>query len=136
MHERDYERESEVDGMIEIGKVCLKIAGREAGKYCVVVKKIDKNFVEITGPKNVTGVKRRRANILHLEELPYKLEIKEGASDAEVLEAWKKSKLLKKLGLKIKPGKVEKEVKKVEKKEKPKKQKETKKRKKVKEKKK
>jgi len=122
--------------MIEIGKVCLKIAGREAGKYCVVVKKIDKNFVEITGPKNVTGVKRRRANILHLEELPYKLEIKEGASDAEVLEAWKKSKLLKKLGLKIKPGKVEKEVKKVEKKEKPKKQKETKKRKKVKEKKK
>jgi len=122
--------------MIEVGKVCLKIAGREAGKYCVVVKKIDKNFVEITGPKNVTGVKRRRANILHLEELPYKLEIKEGASDAEVLEAWKKSKLLKKLGLKIKPGKVEKEVKKVEKKEKPKKQKETKRREKVKEKKK
>jgi large subunit ribosomal protein L14e len=109
--------------MIEVGKVCLKIAGREAGKYCVVVKKIDKNFVEITGPKNVTGVKRRRVNILHLEELPYKLDIKEGASDAEVLEAWKKSNLLKKLGLKIKPQKIEKETKKVEKKEKIKKEK-------------
>jgi len=123
MYERDYERESKVDKMIEVGKVCLKIAGREAGKYCVVVKKIDKNFVEITGPKNVTGVKRRRVNILHLEELPYKLDIKEGASDAEVLEAWKKSNLLKKLGLKIKPQKIEKETKKVEKKEKIKKEK-------------
>ena len=131
MHEGSYERESERGRMIEVGRVCLKIAGREAGKYCVVVKKIDKNFVEITGPKNVTGVKRRRANILHLEELPYKLEIKEGASDTEIIEAWKKSKLMKKLGLKIKPGKMEK-VKKVEKKEKPKKQKESKKRKKVK----
>ncbi|MEM5790964.1 MAG: 50S ribosomal protein L14e, partial [Candidatus Aenigmatarchaeota archaeon] len=41
---------------LEVGRVCLKIAGREAGKYCVVLKKIDDNFVLITGPKSLTGV--------------------------------------------------------------------------------
>lgn len=87
--------------MIEVGTIAMKIAGREASRYCVVVKKIDDNFVVVTGPKILTGVKRRRCNIRHLEELPYKLDIKEDASDEEVLEAWKKSGLYKKLGLKL-----------------------------------
>jgi large subunit ribosomal protein L14e len=103
--------------MIEIGTVAMKIAGREASRYCVVVKKIDDNFVIVTGPKILTGVKRRRCNIRHLEELPYKLEIKEDASDEEVLEAWKKSGLYKKLGLKLPAAHEIKEMKEKEKKE-------------------
>lgn len=87
--------------VIDVGSVCVKIAGREASRYCVVVKKIDNNFVLITGPKLLTGVKRRKCNIMHLEPLPFKLEIKEDASDREVLEAWKKSGLYKKLNLKL-----------------------------------
>ncbi len=77
--------------VIEVGRVCRKIAGREAGRACVVVKVIDNNFVEITGPKELTGVRRRRVNIKHLVPLPIKLEISEGASDDEVLNALKET---------------------------------------------
>lgn len=87
--------------MIEIGTICIKMVGRERGKYCVVVKKVDRNFVLVTGPKALTGVKRRRANVIHLQPTNYKLEIKEDSNDKEVLEAWKKSKLYEKFGLKL-----------------------------------
>jgi large subunit ribosomal protein L14e len=86
---------------MEIGRVCVKIVGREKGKYCVVIKKVDKNFVIVSGPKALTGVKRRKANVIHLQPLQYKLEIKEDASDEEILEAWKKSGLIEKFNLKL-----------------------------------
>lgn len=126
---------------LEVGRVCVKTAGREAGKYCVVLKKIDENFVLVTGPKPLTGVKRRRCNVAHLEPTPYKLDIKEEVSEKAVINAYEKANLLKKLGLKKpspeiakeaekevkkKPKEVEekaKEKKKVKKKEKKKKEK-------------
>jgi large subunit ribosomal protein L14e len=77
--------------MIEVGRVCVKTRGREAGLKCVVVDVIDDNFVLITGPKNITGVRRRRVNVKHLEPTPYKLEIERGASDESVAEAWRNS---------------------------------------------
>lgn len=87
---------------IEVGTVCMKIAGREAGKYCVVLKKVNESFVLVTGPKLLTGVKRRKANINHLEPLPYNLgELKENASDEEVISAFEKTHLASKLGLKF-----------------------------------
>lgn len=73
--------------MIEVGRVCIKTAGREAGRMCVVVDIIDKNFVLVTGPKQLSGVRRRRCNIKHLEPLPEKVNISRGASDEEVLRA-------------------------------------------------
>ncbi len=79
--------------VIEVGRVCRKIAGREAGRVCVVVNIIDDNFVEVTGPKELTGVRRRRVNVKHLVPLPIKLEISEGASDDEVLNALKETDL-------------------------------------------
>ena len=86
---------------MEIGQVCVKTVGKERGKYCVVVKKIDENFVLVSGPKTLTGVKRRRANVIHLQPLQHKLEIKEDADDEELLEAWKKSGLVEKFNLKL-----------------------------------
>ncbi|RLE51032.1 MAG: 50S ribosomal protein L14e [Candidatus Methanomethylicota archaeon] len=74
---------------IEIGRICVKKKGREAGRRCVIVDVIDDNFVLITGPKQLTGVRRRRANVLHLEPTSEKIEIKKGASDDEVSEALK-----------------------------------------------
>lgn len=71
--------------MIEIGRICLKIAGREAGKKVVVVDILDDNFVLIDG-----NVKRRRCNIAHLEPLPQKIEIKKGASTDEIKKIFKK----------------------------------------------
>ena len=85
--------------MFDVGRVCLKVAGREAGKYCVVVKKLDANFVLVTGPKSVTQVKRRKCNILHLEPLKESLEIKDDASDEEVIRAYEAASLFSKLDL-------------------------------------
>ncbi|MGO8806657.1 MAG: 50S ribosomal protein L14e [Candidatus Bathyarchaeia archaeon] len=75
---------------IEVGRICVKQAGRENGKKCVVIDVMDKSFVLVTGPKKVTGVKRRRVNINHVMPLQEKIEVKRGASDdevAQVLEA-------------------------------------------------
>jgi large subunit ribosomal protein L14e len=71
---------------IEVGRICVKQAGRENGKKCVVIDVMDKSFVLVTGPKKVTGVKRRRVNINHVMPLQEKIEVKRGASDEEVAE--------------------------------------------------
>lgn len=72
---------------IEVGRVCVKLTGREAGRKCVVVDIIDKNFALITGPKKVTEVKRRRSNVNHIEPTETKIKIKRGATDEEVEQA-------------------------------------------------
>ena len=69
---------------IEVGRICLKLVGRENGRKCVVIDVMDKSFVLVTGPKKVTGVKRRRVNINHVEPLQDRIEIPRGASDEEV----------------------------------------------------
>ena len=69
---------------IEVGRICVKQAGRENGRKCVVIDVMDKSFVLVTGPKKVTGVKRRRANINHVMPLQDKIEVKRGASDEEI----------------------------------------------------
>ncbi|MHA1577993.1 MAG: 50S ribosomal protein L14e [Candidatus Freyarchaeota archaeon] len=79
---------------IEPGRICVKIAGREAGLRCVVVDIIDKNYVLVTGPPSVNKVRRRRSNIKHIEATPDKIEIKRGADDSEVSEALEKAGLL------------------------------------------
>ncbi|AEB94165.1 50S ribosomal protein L14e [Metallosphaera cuprina] len=70
--------------IIEVGRICVKLTGREAGSKCVIVDIIDDNFVLITGPKSLSGVKRRRANISHIEPTDKTIEISKGASDQEV----------------------------------------------------
>ena len=69
---------------IEVGRICVKSAGRETGRKCVIVDVMDKSFVLITGPKKVTGVKRRRVNMNHIEPLQDKIDVKRSASDEEV----------------------------------------------------
>jgi large subunit ribosomal protein L14e len=66
---------------IDIGRICVKLVGREAGKKCVIVDVVDKNFVLVTGPKQLNGVKRRRVNVNHIEITDRKVEIKRGESD-------------------------------------------------------
>jgi large subunit ribosomal protein L14e len=85
--------------MIGKGRVCLKIAGREAGKYCVVLEEPKEGFVFITGPKSVTGVKRRKCNIMHIEPTEHVLEFK--GDDSSVEEAWKSSGLIEKLEIQV-----------------------------------
>lgn len=79
---------------IEVGKICVKVVGREAGKKCVIVDVVDKNFALITGPKEVTGIKRRRANVEHLQPTTDCVEIKRGATDDEITAALKTAGIL------------------------------------------
>ena len=69
-----------------IGRVCVKLSGREAGKTCVVVNQLDDNFVLIDG-----NIKRRKCNINHLEFMDEVVDIKKDASTKEVLDAMSKA---------------------------------------------
>ena len=75
---------------VEIGRVCVKIAGKEAGKLCIIVDRLDRNFVMVDSPY----VKRRRCNIRHLEPTEHVIKINKGADSKEVEEALKKANLL------------------------------------------
>ncbi len=88
--------------MYETGRICMKTAGREAGRFCVVIGKEkgeEKEFVVVTGPKIVTKVRRRKCNVSHLEPTAVKISIKENATDNEVMKAFEKSDIYKKLNL-------------------------------------
>lgn len=76
---------------MEVGRVCVKLAGREAGKKCVIVDVIGKNYVLVTGPKSLNGVKRRRCNIKHLEPLDIVVKIEKNAPDKDVEKAIKEA---------------------------------------------
>lgn len=87
--------------LYETGRVCVKLMGRETGCYCVVVEQLDGKYVIVTGPKNISGVRRRRANIRHLEPLETLLPIKDGADDSEVETAIKDAGLEEKFRSKV-----------------------------------
>ncbi|RMD57950.1 50S ribosomal protein L14e [Candidatus Woesearchaeota archaeon] len=83
--------------MIEIGRICMKIAGRDAGKICIVTDEIDKTYVLIDGQ-----TRRRKCNRAHLEPLNQKVKIEKGASNELV------RKELEKLGYALPKPKVKK----------------------------
>jgi len=87
---------------IEVGRICVKTYGREAGKKCVIVDVIDKNFVLVTGPTSVNKVKRRKANVNHIEPTQEKIEIKRSATDEEIVNALKSAGKLEDMGKPIK----------------------------------
>ncbi len=88
---------------IEVGRICVKLSGREAGRKCVIVDVVDKNFALVTGPPKLTEVKRRRVNIQHIEATPEHVEIKKGATDEEVMKALEKAKKTSFMKLEVKP---------------------------------
>ncbi len=71
--------------MYEIGRLCVKIAGRDARKKCLIIEVLDDNYVLIDGQ-----TRRKKCNINHLEPLDKVLKIKKGASHKEVGDALKK----------------------------------------------
>lgn len=71
---------------MEIGQVCIKIAGRDAGAECVIVDVLDGNFVLIDG-----NTRRRKCNIKHLEPLALSLSVNKNASHQEVVTAMKEA---------------------------------------------
>ncbi|MDD5087086.1 MAG: 50S ribosomal protein L14e [Candidatus Nanoarchaeia archaeon] len=80
--------------MFELGRLCVKIAGRDAGLKCVVVDVVDDSYVMIDGQ-----TRRRKCNIKHLEPTDKILSVKKGASHEDIL------KELDKEGIKVKEKK-------------------------------
>ena len=74
--------------MYEIGRLCVKIAGRDAGLRCVIVDVLENNFVLIDGQ-----TRRRKCNIKHLEPLKEIIKIKKNSSSKDVASEFKKLKL-------------------------------------------
>lgn len=68
----------------DVGRVCVKIAGRDARKKCVVVEVIDDKYVLIDGE-----TRRRKCNTEHLEPLDRVIELESGADNATVVDALK-----------------------------------------------
>jgi len=89
--------------VIDVGRIVVKVLGREAGRKAVVVDVIDENYVLITGPKSLSGVKRRRVNINHIEPTNKKIEIRKGASDEEVLKALEAAGLVEYMKERVRP---------------------------------
>jgi large subunit ribosomal protein L14e len=96
LYENDDERESEVRRMsiYNVGRVCIKLAGRDAGKKCVVVNVVDEAFVLVDGE-----TRRRKVNIRHLEPMDQIVDVADNATTDVVAKA---------LGIEIKPTKAKK----------------------------
>ncbi len=71
--------------MYEIGRLCVKLAGRDARKKCVIIDVLDNNYVMIDGQ-----TRRRKCNINHLEPLDKVIKIKKNATHSEVKTILKK----------------------------------------------
>ena len=97
--------------LYEVGRLCVKLAGRDAGKRCVVVEQVDKQYVLVDG-----ATRRRKVNINHLEPLEEMLDVKSGSHadvkaafgkiGVEVLETKKKESKERPKKQKVKKGKV------------------------------
>jgi len=80
--------------MFDVGRVCVKLAGRDAGQKCVIVEVLDDKTVMIDGM-----TRRRKCNKLHLEPLNQTLDLHQKASHEDVAKAFKE------LGLEVKTKK-------------------------------
>ena len=85
----------------EIGRVCVKTVGREAGSYCVVIEVKDESYVVVTGPKNLSGVRRRSCNTRHLEPLETVIPIAADSDDEAVKKAIEEAGLTEKFRTRI-----------------------------------
>ena len=71
-----------MNNMFDVGTVCVKIAGRDAGKQCVIIEAVKDGMVTIEGE-----TRRRKCNVRHLEPMGREVKVKAGASHAEVMKA-------------------------------------------------
>ena len=71
--------------IFDVGRMCVKIAGRDAGRKCVVVEKVDTQFVVVDG-----DVRRKKVNTKHLEPLETTVDLKGKTSHADVKASFSK----------------------------------------------
>lgn len=74
--------------MNEIGRLCVKTAGRDSNKVCVIVDVIDEHTVLVDGQ-----TRRRKCNVKHLEPLEKVIKLHKGATHADVKKIFAELKL-------------------------------------------
>lgn len=75
--------------LLDVGRVCVKVRGRDAGGLCAVIEAPDNGKILVDG----IGVRRRKVNILDVEPTPTTLKIKKGASTDSVIKELENAKL-------------------------------------------
>ena len=63
------------------GRVCKKVSGRDAGKYCVVLDSVYKKHVLVEGSR----IKSRKVSVSHLEPLPLVVNISKDSKKGDIL---------------------------------------------------
>lgn len=76
--------------IFDVGRVCKKTRGIDAGKICVVTAKPEKGFTTVIGP----NIPKTKVNIKHLEPTPKTVKIDKNTSQPEVTELLKKEGLI------------------------------------------
>lgn len=71
---------------MEIGQVCIKTKGREAGRKVIIISELKNGKVLIDGEK----IKRKECNILHLFPLKQKLKVGKEIKHEELIKLLKK----------------------------------------------
>lgn len=72
--------------IMKVGRVCKKTRGKEAGRYCVIVERVDNHLVVVDG----RDVERGKVNLKHLEPLPSVVDIEEGVKTQKVVKKLEK----------------------------------------------
>lgn len=68
--------------IIEAGRICVKVAGRDTGETCIITKVISDNEVKIM---SAGRKKERSCSILHIEPTPKTVDIKDKEAVDKVL---------------------------------------------------
>jgi large subunit ribosomal protein L14e len=74
--------------MFDVGRLCVKTAGRDAMQYCAIVEVVDDKMVLVDG-----NTRRKKVNRSHLEPLPLVLDIKKGAQRDTITTEFEKHEL-------------------------------------------
>ena len=69
--------------LIEVGRVCIKKFGRDAGERAVITKVVDDNFVEVMTASRPNA---RKCNTRHLELLAEKIDVSNKDQLAKAIE--------------------------------------------------
>lgn len=85
MRERAQEHYTQPQGNAEklygVGAVCMKIAGRDAGKLCVITETLEGNFVKVDG-----YTRPRKVSMRHIEPTGRTVDVKK-ATDSKAIQA-------------------------------------------------
>jgi large subunit ribosomal protein L14e len=65
--------------LFAVGNVCMKTAGRDAGKLCVITEVVDKHYVKVDG-----HTRPRKVNVHHLEPTGKNVAVKKNSSSKDI----------------------------------------------------